>query len=130
MAKLNEMFPSNYLKAADIEDDTVVCIASVQQEQIGEDDKYVLYFEELEKGLVLNKTNAESISQVLNSDDTDDWPGQQITLFTTTVTFNGKPTEAIRVKLRKPKPHGKPVQQPQRQSRQVQPQDDESDVPF
>lgn len=139
MAKINEMFPSNYLKAADIDDDTVVTIQSVQEETIGDDPKHVVYFDELEKGLVLNKTNAESIAAATGSDDTDDWPGSQVTLFATTVSFQGKPVEAIRVKLRKPKPKtGKPAAKPmpQRASSKAaaagheEPPVDDDDMPF
>ena len=140
MPKLNDMFPSNYLKAVEIEDDLPVTIHSIKQEQIGDDEKFIVYFNELDKGLVLNKTNAETISQVVGSDDTDDWPGHSITLFVTTVTFQGKPTEAIRIKLRKPKPgkSGKPTEpdkpMPQRKSAAasgvITHEHDDSDVPF
>lgn len=136
MPKINDMFPSNYLKAADIDDDVVVTILEIKEEEIGDDAKHVVYFNELEKGLVLNKTNAESIATTTGSDDTDNWPGQKITLFATTVSFQGKPVEAIRVKLRKPKTQGKTTNKPMPQrtlaTAAAANNDtiDDSDVPF
>jgi hypothetical protein len=102
---INKAYKSNYLKAADIdEEEVVVTIAEdVQMQEINGDEKPILYFNEFEQGLVLNKTNASTISQVLNSSETKDWVGKQIVLFVATVDFQGKATEAIRVKLRAPR---------------------------
>lgn len=127
--KISDAYPSNFLKAQDIEDDTVVTIESVDMEKIGDDEKPIVRFRELNgKGLVLNKTNAQAISQALGSDETDDWEGQRITLFTTTVTFQGKPIEAIRVKMRKPK--GQAPQQTSKKEALTPPDDEpEDDTP-
>lgn len=134
MPRVSDMFPSSYLKATDFEEDTTLTIQAIQSEKIGDDDKYVVYFEEVDKGLVLNKTNSETIASVAGSDDTDDWAGHKITLFATTVSFQGKPTEAIRVKLRKPKLGGKPAGKPatpQRKSAQTDPDAvTDDDIPF
>lgn len=100
---VNSLFPSKYLRAADLEGDTAFTIRDVLMELIGQDDeaaKPVLYFDEVEQGMVLNKTNAGSISTVLKSSDTDDWVGKQITIFPTQVDFGGKQVEAIRVRIR------------------------------
>lgn len=99
-------YPSKNLKAADIEEsEMVLTMKDVQMETVGQgknaEDKPVLYFEETEKSLVLNKTNANAISQ-LYGPDTDGWGGKRIALFSTTVDFAGTPTLAIRVHLKKP----------------------------
>ena len=57
----------------------------------------MLYFQGKEKGLVLNKTNANNIAYVYG-DETDDWRGQEITLFEAMVDFQGKTVPAIRVR--------------------------------
>jgi len=102
--KIGKAFPSTYLRAADLDgEDTTVTIEEFAEEEINGEQKPILYFRELEKGLVLNKTNGNSIAQVLGTDETDDWIGQRITLFETVVDYQGKPTPAIRVKLRAPK---------------------------
>lgn len=102
-----KLFPSKWLTAADLEDeDMVVTIKSLETESIGqkgdEEDKPVLYFRELAKGLVLNKTNVTTIAKLLG-DETNDWYGKKITLFPTQVDFQGKQVDAIRVKSKLPK---------------------------
>ncbi len=65
MTTVSEAFPSNYLKAADLNNRTVkVKIDKVVFEEIGQnrDKKPVMYFEKVKKGLVLNKTNATEIA--------------------------------------------------------------------
>lgn len=100
--KVSQAFPSNYLKAADLQDRNVrVMISGYKMETIGEDQKPVLYFKGKEKGLVLNKTNANNIAAEYG-DDMDDWQGKEIILFSAWVDFQGKSVEAIRV--RKPQP--------------------------
>jgi hypothetical protein len=107
MPKTSEMYPSKWLRSADCEDgDLVLTIADIKQERIGQgsqaDDKWVLSFEEEEKGLVLNKTNTNTIAK-LYGDDTDDWIGKQVTLFATEVQFQGDMVEAIRVRSKPPR---------------------------
>ena len=108
MAKLSELYPSNYLKADDLPDEGLsMTIKTVEVEKMGDDQKPVIYFKEKneteEKGLVLNKTNADAIAQLTGSDDTDDWEGQRITIYPTETAFQGKTVPCIRVKLRAPK---------------------------
>lgn len=97
--KVSEAFPSNYLKAADVEKDTTYTIRLVQMEDLGEDHKPVAYFNEVDKGLVLNKTNATTI-QELHGSEMNDWTGKKVTLFATEVAYQGKQTMAIRVRLK------------------------------
>lgn len=103
MARLQDLYPSKYLKAADIEGhEPIVTIRTCVVEELGQEDskesKPVLYFEGKERGLALNKTNAETIALILDSDDTDDWKGQRIKLVVEVVAFKGKATKAIRVR--------------------------------
>ncbi len=98
---INSAFPSNYLKASDLGDaQPVVTIDRVEVEGIGKnkEQKPVIYFQGKEKGVVLNKTNAKKIAELLGSTDTDDWIGQRIRLFATSTEFAGETVECIRVK--------------------------------
>ena len=96
--RISDQFPSDYLRAVDLDGrEITVTMAKVEMETIGEDTKPVLYFEGKEKGMVLNKTNAGSIVN-LYGDDTDEWKGEDITLFSAMVSFQGKTVPAIRVK--------------------------------
>jgi hypothetical protein len=97
--RISAAFPSTYLKAADLQGRTVpVAIDRVELEEIGGEHKPILYFQGKDKGLVLNKTNANNIAAVYG-DDTDDWIGGGIQLFPTMVDFQGRSVEAIRVRV-------------------------------
>lgn len=106
---INNAFPSKWLKSGDIEgDDLVLTIARVEIETVGQgedaEQKPIVYFDETEKGLVLNKTNADSIAR-LHGPETDAWTGKRIALFSTEVDFGGKQTLALRVRLKSPQPN-------------------------
>jgi hypothetical protein len=97
--KLGEAFPSKYIKAADLGGRKVtVTIDSAEMANIGdEQDKLVIYFEGKSKGMVLNVTNANMIAEIAGSDETDDWKGVKIVLYSTRVDFQGRRVDAIRV---------------------------------
>src|SRR3990167_654142 len=98
MTNINEAFPSKYIKAADLKGRQVpVKMDRTEYEMIGNDKKLILYFVGKEKGMVLNKTNANNIAD-LYGDDTEDWLNQEIILFEAMVDFQGKTVPAIRVK--------------------------------
>lgn len=95
------------------------------------EEKPVLYFNGKEKGLVLNKTNAQTIAS-LHSPETDNWPGRSISIFPTQVDFQGRQVEAIRVKLQQPQQQAPPppaaeVSYKQNVNNQAT---DDSDIPF
>lgn len=96
--RVSDAFPSNYLKASDLQGRAVtVKMDRASMETLGNDEKLVLYFIGKEKGMVLNKTNANNIAFIYG-DDTDLWHGQEITLFEAMVDFQGKTVPAIRVR--------------------------------
>lgn len=105
--KIGAVF-SSYLKADDLgTSKPVVTIDRVVVEVIGQekDKKPVVYFEAKEKGLVLNRVNADSITEIAGSDETDDWAGVQIQLYVDPkVMFQGKKTPAIRVRAPQTEP--------------------------
>jgi hypothetical protein len=97
--KMSEEFPSKYLKAADLQGREVrVTMQNVEREKIGDDTKPVLYFKGKDKGVVLNKTNAGTISDSYG-DDTEDWFDQPLILFSVMVDFQGKVGPAIRCRV-------------------------------
>lgn len=102
--------PSNYLKHSDLPDDhdTVVTISGYAEEEIGQGDqkrkKWVVYFKEIDLGLVLNKTNGTAICKALLTDEMDNWKGHQISLWVKDdVEFQGDIVSAIRVRIKAPK---------------------------
>ena len=104
--KMSEAFPSKYLKAADLDGEKrVLQIAEVKRELVGQGEeqeyKPVVYFEDEDKGLILNATNGRSISGMYG-DESDDWTGCFVTLYPAWVDAFGKQTEAIRIEPRPP----------------------------
>jgi len=99
MVNINNVFPSKYLSAEDIAgQEYTVTIRNVSMEQFDDgDSKAIVHFDELPKGLTLNKTNAKTISG-LYGPETDAWGGQKVTLFTVWTEFGGKQTQGIRVR--------------------------------
>lgn len=95
---INGAFPSTYLKAADLQGRRVsVTIDKVVMEDIGGEHKPVVKFHGKDRGIVLNKTNAAMISEIANSDETDDWKGVKVVLYPTKTDFQGKRVDCIRV---------------------------------
>lgn len=102
---INSAFPSKYLKAdcdGIDEDGRVFTIKAVKVEMIGQgpkaEQKPVVYFDEIDKGFALNKTNANFIVSILGDDDTDAWKGQAIRLIATDVEYAGDLVRGIRVR--------------------------------
>ncbi len=100
--RISAAFPSEYLKAADLQGRQVtVQIDRVEMRDIGDDHKPVLFFQGKEKGVVLNKTNANNISFAYG-DDTDAWAGKQVILYEAMVDFQGRSVQAIRIRVPMP----------------------------
>jgi len=95
---IDDAFPSQYLKAADLKDQTpTVTIDRIEIEQIGDDRKLVVYFRKVKRGLVLNRTNANTIAEIVGSRDAEQWTGHKILLTRAMVDYQGKRVPAIRV---------------------------------
>src|SRR5688572_30608835 len=77
--KATDAFPSKYISASDLGGQEVtVKITHIAPEEIGGKQKYICYFAGKKKGLVLNKTNWNTIARISGRDDTDDWTGVEI----------------------------------------------------
>lgn len=109
---IDEAFPSKYLRASDLQGRNVaVKMGRVDQEKIGDDTKLILYFQGKEKGMVLNKTNANNIASIYGG-ETEDWYGKDITLVEAMVDYQGKSVPAIRIRA----PQRKPAPAPRRET--------------
>ena len=96
---INEAFPSNYLKATDLQGrEVALTISNVAMEKLGNDTRMILYFQGKQKGMVCNKTNAFNIS-MMYGEDTDGWLGKTVTLFAAWVEYQGKTVQGLRVKM-------------------------------
>lgn len=96
---IEDAFPSKYLSAADIRDDEpIVTIGTVGFENVGDDRRLVIHFQEMEKPMICNKTNAKRIAYIVNNNETDNWIGKQVKLYEEMVDFQGAIKPAIRIK--------------------------------
>lgn len=95
---------SKFLKRTDVGAGALATIRNLTQENVAKEGaepelKYVLHFEEFEKPLVLNSTNAQIIAQITKEDDTDDWTGHKVVLYDDpNVSFGGKLVGGIRIR--------------------------------
>ena len=118
---------SKFLRKADCDPPVLATIERLEEVDVSLDGepaklKWALHFEELDKPLIVNSTNAALIAKVTGSEDTDEWISHKIVLFhDPNVSFGGKLVGGIRVRAPKkqtlkPAPKPKPIE--------------EDDVPF
>lgn len=104
-------FNSSYIGGWTFEDgDKTYTIKDVQpmlvrneKNQSGEE-KMCVIFEEIDKPMVLNSTNNETITKVIGSGLFDDWVGKRITIGTERIRAFGDVWDAVRVRPEKPAP--------------------------
>jgi hypothetical protein len=103
MATKNDIFPSKYLKAADLKGVPIVLtVTEAPRETLKyqgrEEDKIVLHFEGTKKQLPLNLTNFDAMIDATGEADTDDWAGCRIEVYPTTTEMKGKIVDCIRIR--------------------------------
>ena len=104
--KASKFFSGNYVKAADLPRPVDVVIAKVLEEKVEDRDsgreepKMVVYFQGKERGLILNKTNADTLTAMAGSDESDSWIGLPIQLFNDLSVANPKTGQRGGVRIR------------------------------
>ncbi len=104
MAKLSKMFPKRYATAEDITQPVVVTIKAVTQEVVyspwdkAKVKKWALCFQETPRKIILGRKLAYEIAEALDSDETDDWIGQRIVLYSEPIAVAGKQRRTIRAR--------------------------------
>ena len=104
MPNVNDLKNSKFLAKEDVEPDVLVTIESYEEVDVSMDDKptqnkWVLHFREMDKPMVLNKTNGMLIESIIGSGEFDDWVGKKVVLYNDkSVMFAGEFTGGIRVR--------------------------------
>ena len=94
-----------------------------------EEKKWVMHFDEFENGLVMNSTNLQLTAMAMGSEETEDWIGKQIVLFSDpNVSFGGKLVGGLRIRAVRKKAPVAPAAPAKRQVADYDEQD--SDIPF
>lgn len=106
--KVSDLYPSKYLRASDLAGHTVaVTIQHIVLEpfydQASKDTikKPVLYFEGKQKGLVLSKSLAYKIAELLGTEEMDQWKGKEIVIFSEKKTIFGNIKDVFSAGLKK-----------------------------
>jgi len=107
----------HYLKKEDLSDPVDTELLWVKEETVTAPRKdtttrLVAYFEGLSKGLVLNTANCESLFEITETDDPNEWKDVRIQLYVDPdVKYGGRKTGGIRI--RKLAPVQVPVHEPE-----------------
>jgi len=121
--KTSEMKDSKFLRKEDVGAGALFTVEGIEQHNVamqGADQelRWCMKLVEAEKTLVLNSTNIQLCEKIFGSDDTDEWIGHKIVLYTDpNVSYAGKIVGGIRVRaprIAKPTiaPKVAPVQAP------------------
>jgi len=140
MPRTSEMMESKYLKKEDFDEDGTICtVRGFERVNVAKEDerpemKWVMTFEEFDKGMVLNSTNIQLAEAAMGSDNTDDWIGRRIIVYVDpNVSYQGKLMGGLRLKAHRVSsgPKAAPRQAAPRQpSRADVDADFGDDVPF
>lgn len=104
MAKIGEMIESKYLKQSDFPDPLIVTVEKVGKINLAKegekpDVKWAVRFKEFNKPMVLNSTNIQLLAKACDSDDTDDWLGKEVIVYTDeSVSFGGQVVGGLRIR--------------------------------
>lgn len=100
---------SRYLKHEELEGhDWNVTIDRVERHEMKNNDgqkeqKFVVFFQELEKGMVLNATNMKTITKLMGTNESDEWKDKRVTLYTKDdIEMSGELKSGLRVRPKAP----------------------------
>jgi len=85
MATIDQLYPGEYIKAGEFNDQPVtLTLKSVERKPIsdgsgGEEPAVVVEFKETDKKFIMNKTNAVCL-RAMFGDDSEEWAGHRVTL--------------------------------------------------
>ena len=101
MPKVSEMIQSKFLRKEDVDDEMVVTLKTVSLEDMpgdSDEQRWVLAFKELPKGLALNTTMIRVLEKSFGQ-HSDDWAGKKAILYVDpTVSYKGQVVGGLRVR--------------------------------
>ena len=110
--RMTDLKESRTLTKEDVDPPVVMTISGFVRETIGpegqQEDKWIMDFKESKKGLVLNVTNNDILTELFGNHDIEDYFGKKIVLYSDpNVMFAGKKVGGIRI--RAPEKDDKPA---------------------
>jgi hypothetical protein len=106
MATRREVFPSRYLAAEDFQPEgTVLTVDHCEFEKMQDGEKkLVMYFKEMQKGVIVNATKWKAMEMLTGSDESDDWDNARVRVFPGETTYNSDIVPCLYFDKKKPKP--------------------------
>ncbi len=104
MKDIQKIQQRRFLKKIDLGEELRLTIEDVREEDValqGEPEKmrFVLYFEEIEKALILKWNIAKAVEAITDSRDMDSWAGHKIIVYhDPDVLYEGRAVGGLRVK--------------------------------
>ena len=102
--KIGQMIGGKYLKKEDCDPPILATIERFAEENVAKEDqpeelKWVMYFSDNDKALVMNSTNLQLAAIAFGTQETDEWIGRQLVLYhDPNVSFGGKLVGGVRVR--------------------------------
>ncbi len=95
----NDFLGGNYLRKEDIQGPLNVTVTDVWSEKVlgASRPKLIIQFEELEKSLILNKTNTKRLMTIFDTPDTTQWRGRIVLHVESGVEYAGQVVGGIRL---------------------------------
>lgn len=132
MPKIGEMIESKYLKQSDFPSPLIVTVKKIGKVNIAKEGdtpehKWAVRFEEFAKPMLLNSTNIKLLEKACGSDDTDDWIGKEVIVYTDeSIAFGGQVVGGLRVRRQESAPVRKVAADDEGKSLAVM----DDDIPF
>jgi len=100
MTSYDDWFPSNFLKADDLDDGSMtLTITDIHPEKMQDGtSKPCVFFKEDKRALVLNVTNKNALQMITKSKSPQDAIGLRIMLVQVEAEYQGKPCKAMRIR--------------------------------
>lgn len=131
--KTSQMIQSKFLKKEDFPTPMVMTIRGVAMEKVGQSDtRWVMYFNEHAKGIVLNVTKIRQLEATFG-EESDHWVGKRVKVMNDPTVMMG--TQVVGgIKFVMPSQGGQPApvvqQQPPTVVQQTAPNEFNDDIPF
>ena len=92
-----EIYRSKFMKADDLNGRSATyTVNGCTAEDVGDDTKLVLAFSEIDRPLVLNRTNVTTMAELFGP-ETDSWGGKKVKLLPATTQYQGKLVKCTRI---------------------------------
>jgi hypothetical protein len=103
MATKSEVFPTRWLKSADLKGQP--CVLEIKGSKLEPvkfngkaETKLVLAFTGTDKTLIVNATNFDSLVEITGQSDSDNWLGHMVEAYPSTVEVRGETFDCIRIR--------------------------------